>query len=39
MTRGSAVNKVLRFAAGSGIDVHVIARKEPGDDLREDAPL
>lgn len=28
--RGSVVNKMLRLAASEGIDVHVIARREPG---------
>ena len=31
LTRGSVVRKVLRAAAQSGIDVHVIARRELGD--------
>jgi two-component system sensor histidine kinase KdpD len=29
ITRGSVVSRVLRFAADDGIDVHVIARREP----------
>ena len=34
--RGSVVRKILRFAAETGIDVHVIARREVADPLRED---
>jgi two-component system sensor histidine kinase KdpD len=32
VTKGSVVRKILRFAAGAGIDVHVIARREHPDD-------
>ena len=32
MTKGSVVQRVLRFAADSGVDVHVIARRD------DDAP-
>lgn len=36
LRRGSVVNKMLRFAAAAGIDVHVIARRELA--AREPAP-
>ncbi len=36
LTRGSVVRKILRFAAESGIDVHVIARREAGREAVED---
>ena len=35
-TRGSVVRKILRFAAESGIDVHVIARREAGREPAEE---
>ena len=36
LTRGSVVRKILRFAAESGIDVHVIARRDLGRDALEE---
>jgi two-component system sensor histidine kinase KdpD len=36
LTRGSVVRKILRFAAETGIDVHVIARRDVSRDADDD---
>jgi two-component system sensor histidine kinase KdpD len=36
MTKGEIVRRVLRFASDSGIDVHVIARREPNGVIAND---
>jgi two-component system, OmpR family, sensor histidine kinase KdpD len=38
MTKGSVVQRVLRFASDSGVDVHVIARRDADTVARTDAP-
>jgi two-component system sensor histidine kinase KdpD len=35
MTRGSVVRKILRFAAETGIDVHIIARRDAAESSHE----
>jgi hypothetical protein len=38
MTKGSVVQRVLRFASDSGVDVHVIANRDVDDASVEVAP-
>jgi two-component system sensor histidine kinase KdpD len=38
MTKGSVVQRVLRFASDSGVDVHVIARRDDDAVARTEAP-